>query len=144
MTSFFPIDEINFVDFCMRDIRAIGLDTWTDTYHQHIDHIVDNNSYEENIMIINEYAGGIYEAIELYKVEYGDFEYRGKKQFYDVLAFISVFHKYFDVIRDLVESEIEENNDNGNDDGNDADNDDGNDNDDDVLSQASTIVNEDD
>jgi len=144
MTSFFPIDEINFVDFCMRDIRAIGLDTWTDTYHQHIDHIVDNNSYEENIMIINEYAGGIYEAIELYKVEYGDFEYRGKKQFYDVLAFISVFHKYFDVIRDLVESEIDENNDNGNDDGNDADNDDGNDNDDDVLSQASTIVNEDD
>ena len=144
MTSFFPIDEINFVDFCMRDIRAIGLDTWTDTYHQHIDHIVDNNSYEENIMIINEYTGGIYEAIELYKVEYGDFEYRGKKQFYDVLAFISVFHKYFDVIRDLVESEIEENNDNGNDDGNDADNDDGNDNDDDVLSQASTIVNEDD
>ena len=143
MTSFFPIDEINFVDFCMRDIRAIGLDTWTDTYHQHIDHIVDNNSYEENIMIINEYAGGIYEAIELYKVEYGDFEYRGKKQFYDVLAFISVFHKYFDVIRDLVESEIDENNDNGNDDGNDADNDDGNDNDDDVLSQASTIVNED-
>ena len=144
MTSFFPIDEINFVDFCMRDIRAVGLDTWTDTYHQHIDHIVDNNSYEENIMIINEYAGGIYEAIELYKVEYGDFEYRGKKQFYDVLAFISVFHKYFDVIRDLVESEIDENNDGNDDDdddGNDADNDDDND---DVLSQASTIVNEDD
>jgi hypothetical protein len=124
MTSFFPIDEINFVDFCMRDIRAISLDTWTDTYHQHIDHIVDNNSYEENIMIINEYAGGIYEAIELYKVEYGNFEYNGKKQFYNVLAFISIFHKYFDVIRDLVESEIEENNDDGNDNDNDNDNDD--------------------
>jgi len=131
MTSFFPIDEINFVDFCMRDIRAIGLDTWTDTYHQHIDHIVDNNSYEENIMIINEYAGGIYEAIELYKDEYGYFEYRGKKQFYAILAFISIYHKYYDVIRDLVESEIDEENNYGDDE------------DDDALSQASTIVNDD-
>jgi len=121
MTSFFPIDEINFVDFCMRDIRAIGLDTWTDTYHQHIDHIVDNNSYEENIMIINEYAGGIYEAIELYKSEYGEFEYRGKKQFYAILAFISVFHKYYEVISDLVKSEKEEND---NDDDSDDDSDD--------------------
>ena len=138
MTSFFPIDEINFVDFCMRDIRAVGLDTWTDTYHQHIDHIVDNNSYEENIMIINEYAGGIYEAIELYKDEYGYFEYRGKKQFYAILAFISIYHKYYDVIRDLVESEIDE--ENNYDNGNDADNDD---DDDDALSQASTIVNDD-
>ena len=121
MTSFFPIDEINFVDFCMRDIRAIGLDTWTDTYHQHIDHIVDNNSYEENIMIINEYTGGIYEAIELYKSEYGEFEYRGKKQFYAILAFISVFHKYYEVISDLVKSEKEEND---NDDDSDDDSDD--------------------
>ena len=56
MTNFFPINENTFVDFCMRDIRAIGLDSWMDTYHQHIDHEVDNNSYEENIMIINEYV----------------------------------------------------------------------------------------
>jgi len=111
MTNFFPINEDTFIDFCMRDIRAIGLDSWMDTYHQHIDHMVDNNSYEENIMIINEYAGGIYEAIELYKSEYGEFEYRGKKQFYDVLAFISIFHKYIEIIRDLVISEIEENDD---------------------------------
>jgi len=135
MTNFFPINEDTFVDDCMRDIRAIGLDTWTDTYHQHIDHMVDNNSNEENIMIINEYAGGIYEAIELYKSDYDEFEYRGKKQFYAILAFISIYNKYYDVIRDLVESEIEEN-----DDGNDADN---NDDNDDALSQASTIVNDD-
>jgi hypothetical protein len=71
--------------------------------------MVDNNSNEENIMIINEYAGGIFEAIELYKDKYGEFEYRGKKQFYAILAFISIYNKYYDVISDLVESEIEEN-----------------------------------
>jgi hypothetical protein len=108
MTNFFPINENTFVDFCMRDIRAIGLDDWQDTYHQHIDNEVDNNSYEENIMIINEYAGGIYEAIELYKDEFGEFEYRSRKQFYDILAFISIYNKYYDVISDLVKSEMEE------------------------------------
>jgi hypothetical protein len=92
----------------MRDIRAIGLDDWQDTYHQHIDNEVDNNSYEENIMIINEYAGGIYEAIELYKDEFGEFEYRSRKQFYDILAFISIYNKYYEIISDLVESEIDE------------------------------------
>ena len=109
MTNFFPINEDTFIDFCMCDIRAIGLDSWMDTYHQHIDNEVDNNSYEENIMIINEYAGGIYEAIELYKSEFGEFEYRDKKQFYAVLAFISIFHKYIEIISDLVKSEMEEN-----------------------------------
>jgi hypothetical protein len=108
MTNFFPINENTFVDFCMRDIRAIGFDDWEDTYHQHIDHMVDNNSYEENTMIINEYAGGIYEAIELYKDEYGEFEYRSRKQFYAVLAFISIYHKYIEIISDLVKSEIDE------------------------------------
>jgi hypothetical protein len=108
MTNFFPIDEINFVDFCMCDIRAIGLDSWLDTYHDHIDHIVDNNSYEENIMIINQYTGGIYEAIELCKSEYGEFEYRDKKQFYAGLAFVSLFHKYIDDIHSIVKSEKEE------------------------------------
>ena len=109
MTNFFPINENTFVDFCMRDIRAIGFDDWEDTYYQHIDHEVDNNAYEENIMIINEYAGGIYEAIELYKDKYGEFEYRSKKQFYAILALISIYNKYYEIIRDLVESEIEEN-----------------------------------
>ena len=109
MTNFFPINENTFVDFCMRDIRAIGFDDWQDTYHQHIDHGIDNNSNEENIMIINEHIGGIYEAIDLYKSEYGEFEYRDKKQFYAVLAFISIYYKYIDIISDLVKSEIEEN-----------------------------------
>jgi hypothetical protein len=108
MTNFFPINEDTFVDFCMRDIRAIGFDDWEDTYHQHIDHEVDNNSNEENIMIINQYAGGIYEAIELYKDEFGEFEYRSRKQFYAILAFISVYHKYYEIISDFVKSEMEE------------------------------------
>jgi hypothetical protein len=115
MTNFFPINENTFVDFCMRDIRAIGFDNWQNTYHQHIDNMVDNNSNEENIMIINEYTGGIYEAIELYKSEYGEFEYRDKKQFYAVLAFISIYHKYIEIISDLVESETDSDSDNDND-----------------------------
>jgi hypothetical protein len=109
MTNFFPINENTFDDFCMRDIRAIGLDNWEDTYHLHINHIVDNNSNEENIMIINHYAGGIYEAIELYKDKYEEFSYHSKQQFYALLAFISIYNKYYDVISDLVKSEMEEN-----------------------------------
>lgn len=108
MTNFFPIDEINFVEYAMRDIRAIGFENWTDTYHTHIDNEVDNNSDDENIMIINHYAGGIFEAIELYKSEYGEFEYRNKKQFYAVLAFISIYQKFYDDIQQMVENEQNE------------------------------------
>ena len=108
MTNFFPINEDIFVEYAMRDIRAIGFDNWIDTYHTHIDNEVDNNSDDENIMIINHYAGGIFEAIELYKSEYGEFEYRNKKQFYAVLAFISIYQKFYDDIQQMVENEQNE------------------------------------
>lgn len=109
MTNFFPIDEINFVEYLMRDIRAIGFENWTDTYHTHIDNHVDNNSDDENIMIINHYAGGIFEAIELYKSEYGEFTYRNKKQFYAVLAFVCIYQKFYDDITDIIRDEEIEN-----------------------------------
>ena len=108
MTNFFPINEDTFVEYAMRDIRAIGFENWIDTYHTHIDNHVDNNSDDENIMIINHYAGGIFEAIELYKSEYGEFEYRNKKQFYDVLAFTCIYQKFYDDIKQMVEDEQNE------------------------------------
>ena len=105
MTNFFPIDEINFVEYLMRDIRAIGFEYWTDTYHTYIDNHVDNNSDDENIMIINHYAGGIFEAIELYKSEYGEFEYRNKKHFYALLAFVCIYQKFYDEITEIIKDE---------------------------------------
>ena len=108
MTNFFPINEDTFVDFCMRDIRAIGFESWIDTYHTHIDYHVDNNSDDENIMIINHYAGGIFEAIQLYKSEYGEFTYRNKKHFYALLAFVSIYHKFYDDITEIIKDEENE------------------------------------
>ena len=109
MTKFFPIDEINFVEYLMSDIRAIGFEYWTDTYHTHIDNHVDNNSDDENIMIINHYAGGIFEAIELYKSEYGEFTYRNKTHFYALLAFVCIYRKFYHDITEIIKDEENEN-----------------------------------
>lgn len=55
-------------------------------------------------MIINEYAGGIYEAIQLYNENFGEFDNTQKKfQFYAQLAFISIYVKFQDDIQELVD-----------------------------------------
>lgn len=108
MTNFFPINDDTFVDFCMRDIRSIGFDKWTDTFHEHIDHLVDTNSIHENIKIINQH-GGFYTAVLAHYNCYGELSYRDEKHFYAILAYSTLQEHYYSKIATLVESEIEEN-----------------------------------
>ena len=99
----------SFIDFCMRDIRAIGFDKWTDTFHEHIDHLVDTNSMDENISIINE-NGGFYTAVWAHENDIGQLDYRDEKHFYAILAYAILLETYYEIIQTLVEKEIEENN----------------------------------
>ena len=101
----FPLNECNFIERIMNDIEDLDdKDDWLDIYHSQIDNEVSNNSNEENIMIINEYAGGIYEAIQLYNDYFGEFDNTQKKfQFYARLAYISIYVKFQDDIQELVD-----------------------------------------
>jgi len=101
----FPLNENTFIERIMNDIEDLNdKDDWLDIYHFEIDCQVSNNSNEENIMIINEYAGGIYEAIQLYNDNFGEFDNTQKKfQFYAQLAFISIYVKFQDDIQELVD-----------------------------------------
>ena len=107
MTTFFPVNEYAFIEFTIRHWRAIGGD-WTDALNSEIDNDVSNNSDEENIMIINEYAGGLFEAIELYKEHFDGFDYDSKQNFYAKLAYISMYHKFYDIIKQQIDEEEEE------------------------------------
>lgn len=102
---FFPINEITFIERIMEDIEDLDdTDDWTDVFHTHIDEHVSCDSDEENILIINEYAGGIYEAIQLYKDNFGEFDFSiSKHQFYALLAYISIYEKFHDTILKAIE-----------------------------------------
>ena len=104
MTTFFPVNEYAFIEKTIRHWRAIGGD-WTDALNSEIDNDVSNNSNEENIMIINEYTGGLFEAIEMYKEQYDGFDYHSKQNFYAKLAYISMYHKFYDIIKEQIEEE---------------------------------------
>lgn len=101
----FPLNECNFIERIMNDIEDLDdKDDWLDIYHSQIDNEVSNNSNEENIMIINKYADGIYEAIQLYNENFGEFDItQNKFQFYAQLAFISIYVKFQDDIQELVD-----------------------------------------
>jgi hypothetical protein len=102
-----PLNENTFIENIMEQINELeNKDDWYDIYHSHIDYQVSNNSIEENIMIINEYAGGIYDAIQLYNDNFGEFNYsQSKFQFYAQLAFISIYVKFQDDIQELVDED---------------------------------------
>jgi hypothetical protein len=101
----FPLNENTFIENIMEQINELeNKDDWLDIYHSHIDNQVSNNSIEENILIINEYAGGIYDAIQLYNDNFGEFEItKNKFQFYAQLSFISIYVKFQDDIQELVD-----------------------------------------
>jgi hypothetical protein len=102
--TFFPLNENTFIEDIMNKIKDLDdIDDWLDIYHSHIDDQVSYNSIEENIMIINEYAGGIYEAIQLYIDHFDEFDYSQKKfKFHAQLAFICIYVKFQDDIQELV------------------------------------------
>ena len=106
MTStFFPIEETSFIKHIMNEIKELNdIDDWNDVYNTQIDNEVSHLGTRENLMIINEYAGGVYEAIDLYKDHFGEFIIPDNKHsFYAQLSYISVYEKFFGVIERLVE-----------------------------------------
>ena len=106
MTStFFPIDETSFIKEIMNEIKELkDIDDWNDVYHTQIDNEVSHLGTRENLMIINEYTGGVYEAIDLYKDHFGEFIIPDNKHsFYAQLSYISVYEKFFGVIERLAE-----------------------------------------
>ena len=77
-----------------------------DIIHKNIDHYVSNSSIKENIEVINQQIGGIYQAMKKYEQEYGEFgkaEDMEEKVFYARLAFISIQ----DDVREEVNKHIE-------------------------------------
>jgi hypothetical protein len=101
----FPLNENAFIENIMDEVKDLDdKNDWYDVFHSHIDNQVSNNSIEENILIINEYAGGIYDAIQLYNDNFGEFDYsQNKFQFHAQLAFISIYHKFNDDIQEIVD-----------------------------------------
>jgi hypothetical protein len=103
--TFFPLNEYTFLENMMEEIKELSdIDDWSDVFHTRIDNETSYNSNEDNIMIINEYAGSIFDAIQLYKSIYGVFEIPDdKSKFYAQLAFISIYDKFYEVVDKLVE-----------------------------------------
>ena len=75
-----------------------------DYIHRFIDDFVSNASNEENIAIINDFAGGIYEAQQGYIDTFGEFLFETKENFYAKLA----FHSLREVVYPLVIEYLEE------------------------------------
>ena len=63
------------------DNYNLDTDNRDEVIHQYLDNHVSYSSNLENIQTINDFAGGIYEAIELYKQNYGEFSYIIKNNF---------------------------------------------------------------
>jgi hypothetical protein len=105
MVATFPINENTFIENIMDEVKDLDdTDNWLDIYHRYIDNQVSYNSIEENILIIDHYAGGIYDAIQLYKDNFGEFDItQSKFQFHAQLAFISIYVKFEDDIQELVD-----------------------------------------
>jgi hypothetical protein len=100
-STYFPINEATFVEDFMDDI--IDYEDWTDEYHTYIDNKISYNGTDDNIMIINKYAGGVFEAIKLYKDEYEKFEITDcRHSFYSQLAYVSLYKKFYDTITDKI------------------------------------------
>ena len=78
----------------MDEINEDKNDEWCEVYHKAIDYRVSFLSKEDNILILNEYAGGVFEAIKLYENQYGEFRIDNcKHHFYARLVFISIYDK---------------------------------------------------
>jgi hypothetical protein len=96
----FIIEVVNeFLAFpdCYEDI--------SDLLNVTIDDYVGHNDIETNEKIVQEFAGGVYEAIQLYEMHLGKPKHlhKGTKQhFYQELAFISLFMKLYPQVKSMV------------------------------------------
>jgi hypothetical protein len=78
----------------------------TDLLDATIDDYVGHNDIETNQKIVMEYAGGVYEAIQLYEFHLGnacDLHKGTKSKFYQQLAYVSLFVKLYPQIKAIVD-----------------------------------------
>ena len=86
-----------------------------DDLHTTIDNFVSSNSITENITIINDSVGDIYEAIKLYEDEYGMPCLDNKIRFYAQLSYKCLYDVIFPLIEDIrhqTDSDTDTDNDN--------------------------------
>lgn len=97
----------DFINEIIEEIQEDELeDDFTDHLHEKIDNLVDTFHIDECINVINVFAGGIYEAIQLYEEEIGEFKLPDNKdKFYKQLAFISMYFIYIHIISEKLEEE---------------------------------------
>jgi len=98
-------DALGFVEKMEDIIKSLeDNDEWTDEFMRICDNETSYNSIQENIEIVNDYAGGIFEAIELYEEHYGEYERPSHKStFYSQLAFISLYDKFYELAEKMFE-----------------------------------------
>ena len=78
----------------------------SDRIHTVIDDYVSCNHFLENINIINEEVGGVYDAMKLYEDSFGEFgqaKDMTKSEFYARLAFISVYDNVTEEVNNRIE-----------------------------------------
>jgi len=93
-----------------------------DDLHSTIDDFVSSNSIAENITIINDCVGDIYEAIKLYEDEYGMPCLDNKIRFYAQLAYKCLYDVIFPIIETIIhQSDSDSDSDSDNDDKSEAD-----------------------
>ena len=93
-----------------------------DDLHSTIDDFVSSNSIAENITIINDCVGDIYEAIKLYEDEYGMPCLDNKIRFYAQLAYKCLHDVIFPLIETIIhQSDSDSDSDSDNDDKSEAD-----------------------
>jgi len=83
---------------------------YKDVYHlldAYLDDYVGHNDIKTNQQIVEEYAGGVYEAIRLWEFHLGNGEelHKGtKSKFYQQLAYVSLFVKLYPEIKDIIQT----------------------------------------
>ena len=78
----------------------------SDRIHTVIDDYVSCNYFLDNIAIINEEVGGVYDAMKLYEDSFGEFgqaKDMTKSEFYARLAFISVYDNVTEEVNNRIE-----------------------------------------
>jgi len=104
----FIIEVVNeFLSFpdCYEDI--------SDLFDVTVDDYVGHNDIETNEKIVQEFAGGVYEAIQLYEMHLGKPKHlhKGSKQhFYQELAFVSLFVKLYPRLKSIVNAQLSSSN----------------------------------
>jgi len=72
-------------------IKNINNENIYNLISEHIDNLIKYNTKEKNILIINYYAGSINEAINKHYNLFGLFSFTDVDDFYNKLAFVSIY-----------------------------------------------------